>query len=141
MKNDLVDVNVLVALAVTHHEHHEQATRWFATAPKFATTPITEMALVRLLMNPKVAGRPVSLDEARTVLRAIRARSGATFLADATSLADARAITTHITGTKQVTDAHLLNLAVANGHRLATLDRHLWESLPPRHRHHVHVLE
>ena len=38
---DLPDVNVLVALLSANHLHHTAARDWFASTPRFATTPIT----------------------------------------------------------------------------------------------------
>ncbi|MBK9181348.1 MAG: hypothetical protein IPM45_17625 [Acidimicrobiales bacterium] len=48
----LLDGNVLVALAVEDHVHHEGAVRWFAADERpFATTPITQGTLLRLLLR------------------------------------------------------------------------------------------
>jgi uncharacterized protein len=48
----LLDANVLVALVVPDHVHHAAAEAWLAAADHpFATCPITEGALVRLLVR------------------------------------------------------------------------------------------
>lgn len=141
MKTELADVNVLVAIAYEGHDDHDRALNWLRHVQRFATTPVTEIALVRLLMNPRVVEAPATVSEALAVLSSIRSLRNASFLADSTSLADARAITGHVTGTKQVTDTHLLNLAIAAGHTLATFDQRLRDSLLTRHRHHVRVID
>lgn len=68
---DLPDLRVL--LVHPSHVHHRPAHEWLAEAPAFATTPVTESGLVRLLMNPTVAGREITGREALTVLAGVRA--------------------------------------------------------------------
>jgi uncharacterized protein len=47
----LADGNLLVALVVVDHVHHELATAWFEhDEPLLATCPITEGTLVRFLV-------------------------------------------------------------------------------------------
>lgn len=140
----LADANVLVAFAVSSHVHHAAARAWISTVPAFATTPITESALIRALVNPSIVrdadGSQVTVATAVSVLQRLRLLPNARFLPDATSLADARALTGHITGHRQVTDAHLLNLAIAHGAVLATFDAGIAAALKPRDRRHVLVL-
>ncbi len=140
MRTELADVNVLLAVVNSDHADHVEAVDWLRSVARFATTPITETGLVRLLMNARVMARPASMSEATAALSAIRSLRHADFLADATSLTDARAVTAHVTGTRQVTDTHLLNLAIAHGCVLTTFDARLRSGLPSRHRHHVRVL-
>ena len=53
----LFDVNALVALSLTTHVHHGAAHRYLATIRGgWATCPLTEAALYRLLLNPAVSG-------------------------------------------------------------------------------------
>ncbi|HEY5858440.1 MAG TPA: PIN domain-containing protein [Aldersonia sp.] len=47
----LLDANVLIALTVAEHEHHERASAWAATISRFAVCPIVEGALVRFLVR------------------------------------------------------------------------------------------
>ncbi|WP_341350368.1 PIN domain-containing protein [Mycolicibacter algericus] len=48
----LLDANVLVALLVGDHVHHRPAGRWLsANGSGFATCPITQGSLVRLLLR------------------------------------------------------------------------------------------
>lgn len=140
----LADANVLVAVAVSSHVHHAAARDWISRTPAFATTPITEAALVRALINPAIVrdvdGNQLSITAALSVLRKLRLLSNAKFLTDSTSLADTRALTGHITGHRQVTDTHLLNLAVAHGGVLATFDAGIASSLKPAARKHILIL-
>jgi len=140
MKTELADVNVLVAIGVAQHEYHQSAMEWLSKTSQFATTPVTEMGLVRLLLNPRVI-QGLRIEDALQTLRSIRAFPTARFWPDATSLADQRAVTAHVVGTKQVTDTHLFNLAVANGGILVTFDARLRNSLAAKDREHVRVLD
>ena len=62
----LLDVNVLIAIFAPHHIHHEAAHAWFAAnrSSGWATCPLTENGMVRILSNPAsspVAERPAEL--------------------------------------------------------------------------------
>jgi predicted nucleic acid-binding protein len=58
----LLDINVLLALAWSHHAHHEAAHGWFArdAASGWATSLLTQTGFVRLSLNPQIVS--VSLD-------------------------------------------------------------------------------
>jgi len=115
----LLDANVLVALVVPEHVHHEAAEAWLATADgPFATCPITEGALVRLLVRE---GQGAAA--ARRVLSGIAAHPRHAFWP--ADLPYARADLDRVDGHRQVTDAYLAALARARGGRLATFDRGL----------------
>lgn len=125
------DVNVLVALTNASHVHHDEAHRWLAGVDRFATTPVTEAGLLRMLLNQAVTGRVVAPAAALQVLRGVRADRRARFIADGTSLAEAAVDLTGLGGHKQVTDWHLVNLAARNDAVLVTFDRRLAGSLLP----------
>jgi len=124
----LLDVNVLIALADPSHVSHDKAHDWFAQVGRagWATCPITENGLVRILSNPKYPNSPGGPAEAAMVLSAFVSLPGHAFWPDSISLRDA-ALFAHdrIGHAANVTDAYLLALAVANGGALATLDRRL----------------
>ncbi|GAB6857821.1 PIN domain-containing protein [Microbacterium xylanilyticum] len=65
----LLDVNVLLALSL---RHHEQARKRFAAIQSWCTTPITEIGLVRLLLRETVVVRVVRAQDVREQLRALR---------------------------------------------------------------------
>lgn len=125
----LLDASVLVALTSREHVHHDRAREWFGAVSSWATTPLTEAAFVRLMLNPAVAGTQRSSEEVLGVLRALRARPGHEFLPDDSSLADARIELAGLVGHQQVTDLHLVNLAREHGMTLATFDARIGKAL------------
>ncbi|MDQ2847093.1 MAG: hypothetical protein M3Y77_12240 [Actinomycetota bacterium] len=137
----LLDVNVLVALSVDVHVHHAQAHAALAGfGAGWATCPLTEAALLRLLLNPAATGRRVGGAEAMDVLRGIRAQPSWQFIDDTSSLAQPRIDTTPLLATKQVTDFHLVNLAAQNGVLLATFDSRISAGLASGDRRHVELI-
>lgn len=137
----LLDVNVLVALAWPNHVHHQRATSWFRSlAGTWATTPVTESALVRLSLTPAVAPSRPSAPEVLAILAAFRAHPRHVFLIDDSSLADAAIDLGGAATAGQVTDLHLVNLVAKHGAVLATLDRRLSGALSKIDQRHVTVL-
>jgi toxin-antitoxin system PIN domain toxin len=126
----LADGNVLVALTVMDHIHHEHALQWFETTePALATCPITEGTLLRFLMR---MGRNAA--DAVEVLEAIRAQEWHRFWPD--ELPYEAAQLGGVIGHRQVTDAYLVALARHHGGRVATLDK----GLAALHGEAVHLL-
>ena len=126
MTTYLLDANVLIALTVADHEHHERASTWAAGITRFAVSPVIEGALVRFLVR---VGE--SAAAAQQVLRAVHALPGCEFWQD--SLSYAASDLGRVVGHRQVTDAYLVSLAA--GHTdatLATLDEGLVQSYPER---------
>jgi predicted nucleic acid-binding protein len=56
----LLDVNVLIALLDRRHVHHEAAHGWFAAAQAngWATSPLTQNAVLRILGQPRYPNSP-----------------------------------------------------------------------------------
>lgn len=124
MTTFLLDANVLIALTVAEHEHHQRASTWMADVSDFAVCPLVEGALVRFLVR---LGE--SAATAGAILRAVNALPGCAFWPDSVSYVDARL--GHIQGHRQVTDAYLASLAATHADaRLATLDRALADAHP-----------
>ena len=136
----LLDVNVLIALTNPAHAHHRLAHQWFSEVDHWATTPVTETAFVRLMLNPAVAGRRILSAEVLSVLRQLQALPGHSFLADDSSLADPAIDLITMIGHHQVTDRHLVNLAAHHNAVLATFDASLLDALVPQDRRHVHLI-
>lgn len=117
----LLDANVLVALADAAHVHHDSAVRWFAASDAFfATCPITQGALLRVLLRLQTVQ---SAAAAARVLSGFTAHPRHRFWpedVDYTALS-----WSGVLGHRQVTDAYLAALARQHGARLATLDRGL----------------
>lgn len=129
----LLDVNALVALAWPNHIHHEVAHRWFAeqSGRGWATCPVTESGFVRVSSNPATTSEARTPAEAIELLELMVAQAGHIFWHDDISLATDKSIPRELlVGFRQVTDAHLLRLAIRRGGRLATFDRGLLALIP-----------
>jgi toxin-antitoxin system PIN domain toxin len=115
----LLDANVLIALVVADHVHHDAAETWFAAAEDtFATCPVTQGSLIRLLVRQ---GQPA--ETAVTLLAAVTAHPRHQFWPDHVSF---EAVPLRgVIGHRQVTDAYLAHLAAARRGRLATFDQGL----------------
>jgi len=119
----LLDGNVLVALADAAHVHHEAATRWFAGSDlPFATCPITQGTLLRMLLRHGAVETPA---QAAEVLAHLSAHPRHRFWADELSYTALTWDGLGLLGHRQVTDAYLAALARERGGRLATFDRGL----------------
>ncbi len=122
----LLDVNVLVALFDPTHIHHEPAHDWFGRnrSVGWATCPITENGLVRILSNPKYAGCQTTVNDAVDRLRDLCEAEEHTFWPDTPSVRDAGAFPPEGLGShRKLTDLYLLALATENDGRLVTFDR------------------
>lgn len=123
---DLLDVNVLVALAWPNHVHHVAAATWFADHRDggWATTPLTETGFVRVSSNPSISAGTVTPGGASELLARLRALGAHEFWADTVSFATSpEVMRDRVQGHRQVTGAHLLALATVHDGRLVTFDR------------------
>lgn len=112
----LLDANVLIGLVVVDHVHHDAAESWFSRRHgDFATCPITQGALLRLLIRE---GQPAG--HARALLRSVVEHSSHEFWPDALPYADVSL--DGVVGHRQVTDAYLAALARGHTGGLATFD-------------------
>lgn len=128
MTRFLLDVNVLIALVDPAHVQHDDAHAWFARAGRksFATCPITENGLLRIVGHPKYPNSPGPPGTVAAALAAMRAMPGHGFWPDSISLADRKFIdASQLSSHAHVTDSYLLALARANKGQLATLDHKL----------------
>lgn len=111
---------MLVALVSPSHVHHAAAERWFtANEQPFATCPITQGTLLRILMN---LGR-LDAGAAATVLDQLAAHPRHRFWPDAIGYGSIS--WRGVLGHRQVTDAYLAALARHFKGKLATFDRGL----------------
>ena len=125
MKRYLLDVNVLIALIDPAHVQHETVHGWFGRVGKkaFATCPITENGLLRIVGHPKYPNSPGPPSMVVGALAAIRGLEGHEFWSDSISLLDTSFIdATLLSSHSRVTDSYLLALARSNDGQLATLD-------------------
>jgi toxin-antitoxin system PIN domain toxin len=112
----LLDANVLIALVVAEHVHHDAAAAWLSASDgDFATCPITQGSLVRFLLR-----RGHSATAARDVVSAVESANRHEFWSDSVSFADVEMA--GVVGHRQVTDAYLAQLARSRNGQLATLD-------------------
>ncbi len=115
----LLDGNVLVALRVESHLHHNRAHRWFATLKqdRFATCVLTQGTLLRVHMK---TATDTSAAAAWQALTDVCAHPKHEWWGESLSFLNV----THrnLQGSAQVTDAWLAELARQRKGRLATLD-------------------
>jgi toxin-antitoxin system PIN domain toxin len=124
----LLDVNVLIALIDPAHLEHDRAHDWFSRVGKrsFATCPITENGLLRIVGHPKYPNSPGPPSAVAPSLAAIRALAGHRFWPDTISLADESQVDMALVSSHaKVTDSYLLALARAHEGRLASMDQRL----------------
>ena len=118
----LLDVNALLALAHQDHADHEKASRWYkeaaGTTSAFLTCPITELGFLRVSMQ---AGLSRNLDAAQDTLSGMKKSSRVPFDFVPDSVAIEK-LPPYMRTPAQSTDGYLLQLAKANGAKLATLD-------------------
>jgi hypothetical protein len=122
----LLDVNVLVALFDPAHAQHEPAHQWFGSNRQsgWATCPLTENGLVRMISNPGYPGRRTTVRDAIQRLALFRGSGDHSFWPDSATLCDGHLIyPARLQGHRQLTDAYLLALAVTHSGQLATFDR------------------
>ena len=124
----LLDANVLIALIDQEHSFASAARRWFnlTGSTGFATCPITENALVRIMSHKAYpsGARPIGL--LLEALGDLKNRPGCRFWQDDISLTDTTLFRQDLfSKSADLTDSYLLALAVRNGGRLATFDRKL----------------
>lgn len=126
----LLDVNVLIALIDPAITHHAKAQDWFASVGRhaWATCPLTENGVIRIVGNPRYPNSPGSPKDVAELLALFTQTSGHEFWPDDISLLDhSKFDHSRLLNTSQVTDSYLLALAIAHGGQLATLDRRLLE--------------
>ena len=130
----LLDVNVLIALVDPAHVQHDQAHGWFGRIghKAFATCPLTENGLVRIVGHPKYPNSPGPPSAVLQSLTAIRGLAGHKFWPDKISIADESFFASALLSShSRVTDSYLLALAHAHGGRLATMDQKLATEAAP----------
>jgi predicted nucleic acid-binding protein len=137
----LLDVNVFVALLSENHIHHQLVTTWFSTPGlQWAICPFTEAGFLRNATTPRPG--QISMSEASAVLARMAQELGYHYLpitADWQTLCGPFSM--RLYGTKQVTDAYLLGLAMHEGLILATMDKGIVHLAGGEHRKHVLLLE
>lgn len=122
----LLDVSVLVALFNAGHADHDVAHDWFADNGKsgWASCPLTENGLLRVLGNPTQAAGFVPIPQLLENLKRFCASSQHDFWPDVISFRDETMFNVAaIRGPAQLTDVFLLGLAVKRRGRFVTFDQ------------------
>jgi toxin-antitoxin system PIN domain toxin len=126
----LLDGNMLIAISLSGHVHHQPAATWLGNHPgSYVTTPITQGTLLRTVIR-----LGATATEALEVLESLTQTGRHVFWPDTEPFT--RSVLTDVTGHADVTDAYLAALARTHGARLVTLDSRLGE----RHQDVVEVI-
>ncbi len=124
----LLDVNVLIGLLDSSHIHHARARAWLEAEIDrgWASCPLTQNGCVRVLSQPNYPGGANPPAHVASRLRqAISTPWHESWFDDISLLDSDRFDWRHILGSRQLTDAYLLALAVHHNGRLVTFDRSL----------------
>jgi toxin-antitoxin system PIN domain toxin len=113
----LADANVLIAAALTTHSYHKAARQWFDKSPDFATTPITELALIRVATHRNYG---FSFADALGALAAIQKLPNHFFWPAGVQVS--AGLFKGQINSANTTDAYLLALARSMGGKLVTFD-------------------
>jgi toxin-antitoxin system PIN domain toxin len=125
VRRALLDINVLLALLDSDHVDHDRAHDWLdGEIPSgWASCAITENGFVRILSQPRYPS-PISPSEAIELLTRACDSDHHAFWSCDVSVLDAQLVErSRLHGARQVTDAYLLALAVANQGRFVSFDR------------------
>ena len=125
----LLDANVLLALLWKPHAHHTAVRDWLAAVDgNWATTPLTQLAFVRLLsLNALTAGQVTPTRAMEVLERDLLDPRHVFWPADIEFVGPVRSACQPLVGGKQTTDAYLVVLSQRHGGKLATLDRGILE--------------
>ncbi len=138
----LLDVNTLIALGWPNHSHHEAAHEWFGNwTSGWATTSMTETGFVRVSSNDSVLPAAVRPIDAIEHLSRLRSMPGHTFWIDAVGGVVGNDLdATRILGHRQVSDAHLVSIAIANDGTVATFDKGMRSLVDKSQKRHITVI-
>ncbi len=132
----LFDVNVLISIVDPAHVFHPTIHAWLQQHRKatWASCPISENGLIRVLSQPAYRGTRRTPAEAIALLRAMKQSSSwaHTFWADDYSISDPASVAAEkLAAPGQITDVYLAALAMRKGGRLVTFDRAIpWQVIP-----------
>jgi toxin-antitoxin system PIN domain toxin len=126
----LVDLNVLIALVDSGHQHYQRAQDWFISSGKdhVGLCPLTEAGFLRITTNPAYRPAPRTIEEAIAILQLLKGhprfahpRYGYWEIKESWVEVTAP-FAARISGHQQVTDAYLLGLTIKAGGVLVTFD-------------------
>jgi len=144
MNRHLLDVNVLFALVWPEHEAHAAAHSWFSRSghQAWATNPLTQLGVLRLLTNPVVAQGSFSAASALAVVTENTRHAGHEFWPLDEEVADGlKPLAARLRGHRQWTDALLLREAMKRDGVLVTFDSGVKELAGGELRDHLLILK
>ena len=130
-RNYLLDLNVLIALVDSGHQHYQAAQDWFISSGKdhVGLCPLTEAGFLRITTNPAYRPEPRTIEEAIAVLQVLKEHPrfahpvfGYWEIKESWIKVTAP-FAARIRGHQQVTDAYLLGLAIKEKGALVTFDK------------------
>jgi hypothetical protein len=121
----LLDVNVLIALLDPDHLHHRSATAWLAARlPQgWASCPITLNGCIRIMSQPSYPNGAAPGLVASRLREAMQSPAHVFWPDDVNVVGDDVLDWRVVLGSRQLTEAYLLALAVRHGGRFVTLDQ------------------
>jgi len=121
----LLDVNVLIALLDANHLHYHRAREWMEdnAASGWASCPLTQNGCIRIMSQPSYPNAVPARAIAERLREAAALPLHQFWEDDISMLTPGLIDWSHILGSRQVTDAYLLALAVKHKGRLVTLDK------------------
>lgn len=145
-RRNLLDLNVLIALADPEHIHRQKAERWFLSTGKddWGICPLTEAGFIRVVTNPAMRPAAVTLERAIAILQALMAHPGCHYwpITNAESwVALTAPFASRISGHQQIMDAYLLGIAIKENGVLVTFDRGLKYLAGPQFSRNLMILE
>ena len=138
----LLDVNILVALTTRSHVHHRLVREWFyaSSSLEWGVCAFTEAGFLRNATAPRPG--QITMSEATAILKQLAQHPGYRYLPiEADWQTMCAPFFTRLYGTKQVTDAYLLGLALRGNLVLVTTDKAIVHLAGTEHSRHVMVLK
>ncbi len=124
----LLDINVLIALFDPDHVFHHRAHLWWADAPRaWASCPLTENGLVRIMCSASYSKAVAfTIADITARLSQFAKQTDHAFWPDSLTLRNSSTFhPAQILGARQLTDIYLLALAVSHAGCLATFDEQI----------------
>jgi hypothetical protein len=120
----LLDVNVLIALLDSAHVHHARARAWLERnlGEGWASCPITQNGCIRIMSQPAYPNPKPAAAVAQRLGEAVVQQWHEFWADDVSLLEPGKADWSAILGSRQVTDAYLLALAVRHEGRFVSFD-------------------
>jgi toxin-antitoxin system PIN domain toxin len=123
----LVDVNVLLALMVRQHQHHDVALDWFSglSAGDAGICRVVQLGVIRLLATrDMMGGSPIRADEGWRLIDDLLDDERMEFVKEPSGITAVmpRLLNQQVASGKLVTDAYLAAFAIVAGLEFVTLD-------------------